>query len=520
MDKSLKKRLLLWLSVGFMMPPSLWFFIIWYTKLFSVDMLVKVLSNPTLPLYVITYISGLVWFVNKKLSRIEHLKKLNDAVAAQKEIYNVILTFLVGMVIYCIIGPNSGMIGLGIETKTYLVGWLYGIPLILVFAVPFFLVFVNLLEEWTVDIPLEDNAKKFSLGSKIYLGTVVSSIGTVMVLMLTVYTLVMFELDKVLTSQLLQSILIKTLVVGLISVVCIIVPIVMVVRRTSYQVAVLNKLAASIEQGNLTRLISVYQRDEVGVLAASLGNMNNKLRLIVGDIVVGTDHISLANSEVTTTSQNLSQGANEQAASVEEISTTMEEMMSNVEQTAHNAKQTSAISEEALNDIFEVKEKAMQAVAANEVIGEKIKMINEIAVQTNILALNAAVEAARAGEEGRGFAVVAGEVRKLAESSKKASDEIVEIVEDSVNLNNEAGKRLLAAIPKIEQTASLVKEIAAASHEQSNGVQQVNKAMQQLNTVTQQNAAASEELASNSEEVSSQSAQVIESVSFFQTNNN
>ncbi|HYX08185.1 MAG TPA: methyl-accepting chemotaxis protein, partial [Bacteroidales bacterium] len=142
-------------------------------------------------------------------------------------------------------------------------------------------------------------------------------------------------------------------------------------------------------------------------------------------------------------------------------------------------------------------------------------IINDIAFQTNILALNAAVEAARAGEHGKGFAVVAAEVRKLAERSKVAADEIVSLSVKSVKTTEDAGNMIDDLIPEIQKTARLVQEITAASLEQNSGADQVNGAIQQLNQVTQQNAAASEELATSAEEMANQAEQLRDSISFF-----
>jgi methyl-accepting chemotaxis protein len=211
----------------------------------------------------------------------------------------------------------------------------------------------------------------------------------------------------------------------------------------------------------------------------------------------------------------MSQGASEQASSVEEVSSTMEQIAANVEQNTENAQQTEKISISAQMGISEVSEGANKAVEASRVIAQKIQIINDIAFQTNILALNAAVEAARAGEHGKGFAVVAAEVRKLAERSKVAADEIVGLTQNSLELAEGAGSKMAEILPDIEKTTKLVQEIAAASLEQNNGAGQVNSAVQQLNSVTQQNAAASEELATNAEELASQAQQLKDLVSYF-----
>ncbi|HEY4786664.1 MAG TPA: methyl-accepting chemotaxis protein [Bacteroidales bacterium] len=158
---------------------------------------------------------------------------------------------------------------------------------------------------------------------------------------------------------------------------------------------------------------------------------------------------------------------------------------------------------------------SQNSLSSVRVITDKICVINDIAFQTNILALNAAVEAARAGEQGRGFAVVAAEVRKLAERSKTAASEIVELSKKSLYATEEANTLLISVIPEIEKTALLLQEITAASEQQRSGTVQINNAVQQLNTVTQQNVSSAEELASNAEELNSQAEELMESINFF-----
>ncbi len=251
----------------------------------------------------------------------------------------------------------------------------------------------------------------------------------------------------------------------------------------------------------------------------SVVTMANKLKTIVGNIIAGANNIASASQQMSDTSQQMSQGANEQASSVEEVSSSMEEMAANIQNNTDNAGQTEAIALSSAGGIREGSDATNTAVKGMKNIAEKIKIINDIAFQTNILALNAAVEAARAGEHGKGFAVVAAEVRKLAERSKVSADEIDELSRDGVDVAEKAGKKLEEIIPGIEKTAQLVQEIAAASIEQSSGAGQVNNAMQQLNNITQQNAASSEEMATSSEELASQAQHLKEIISFFKISN-
>jgi len=273
--------------------------------------------------------------------------------------------------------------------------------------------------------------------------------------------------------------------------------------------------AREIASGNLDASIDVDQKDEVGQLAKALNDMVHKLKNIVVSVIEGAENISTASGQMSSSSQEMSQGANEQASSAEEVSSSMEEMAANIQQNTDNAQQTEKIALKASNDVEEGSEAVNQTVDSMKSIADKISIIGEIARQTNILALNAAVEAARAGEHGKGFAVVAAEVRKLAERSQSAANEIDGISKSSVDIAEKSGKLLEEIVPDIQKTAKLVQEISAASIEQNSGADQVNTAIQQLNQVTQQNAAVSEEMATSSEELSSQAENLLELISYF-----
>ncbi len=311
----------------------------------------------------------------------------------------------------------------------------------------------------------------------------------------------------------------KQLIIGFLATILSIIILFMLTKYLLKPLQTLSVFSRKIAEGDLSQNIEITNNDEIGEVASAFNQMAQKLNEIIQDIVSGSESISLGSSQISDTSRSLAENANEQAASVEEISSTMEEIASNIENNTGNAKETENISIEANNGIKEVAQRSKASVEANKTIAAKITIINEIAFQTNILALNAAVEAARAGEHGKGFAVVAAEVRKLAERSKLAAEDIITLANQSHTLSDEAGKVMMDTIPKIEKTTGLIQEISASSSEQTNGASQVNNAIQQLNGISQQNAASSDQLASGAEQLNTLATKLKSIVSFFNTRN-
>lgn len=273
-----------------------------------------------------------------------------------------------------------------------------------------------------------------------------------------------------------------------------------------------------LSKGNLrieTPAEFLRRNDDLGELNRSIDKLVESLSSTINGIKVSADSLASTGEQFNSTAQQLSTGAADQATSIEEISTSMEQMAANIQQNTDNAMHTEKIALETGTSMKEAAQLASHALEAMNKISEKISFVNDIAFQTNILSLNAAVEAARAGEHGRGFAVVAAEVRKLAERSKQAANEIQAFSKNGIEISRKADQKLAGIIPQIEETSRLMKEIAASSLEQNAGAQQINSAIQQLNKVTQQNSASAEQMATGAENLSHSTVSLANLFNFF-----
>lgn len=289
------------------------------------------------------------------------------------------------------------------------------------------------------------------------------------------------------------------------------------------------RVLGAIAEGDLTQRITAEYQGTFGQLKDFSNATCDSLSRMLGQIRDASETIRSAASEISAGNTDLSSRTEEQASSLEETASSMEELTSTVKLNADNARQANSLAMSASDvavDGGKVVEEVVHTMASinasSRKIADIIGVIDGIAFQTNILALNAAVEAARAGEQGRGFAVVAGEVRTLAQRSAAAAKEIKTLISDSVDkvdsgntLVAQAGKTMSEIVIAIKRVTDIMAEIAAASSEQSTGIEEVNTAIAQMDEMTQQNAALVEEAAAAAESLLDQAVAMTRAVGVF-----
>ncbi|WP_368735958.1 methyl-accepting chemotaxis protein [Pseudomonas sp. 30_B] len=289
------------------------------------------------------------------------------------------------------------------------------------------------------------------------------------------------------------------------------------------------RMLSALAQGDLTQRIDADYQGTFGELKDYSNETAQSLSRMLGQIREAADTIHTAASEIASGNAELSTRTEQQASSLEETASSMEELTSTVKLNAENARQANSLAVNASEVATEGGNVVQKVVGTMSAINDSarkiadiIGVIDGIAFQTNILALNAAVEAARAGEQGRGFAVVAGEVRTLAQRSAAAAKEIKTLINDSVDkvengntLVAQAGQTMSDIVVAIKRVTDIMAEIAAASAEQSSGIEEVNGAVTQMDEMTQQNAALVEEAAASAEALQEQAGLLNQSVSVF-----
>jgi methyl-accepting chemotaxis protein len=305
------------------------------------------------------------------------------------------------------------------------------------------------------------------------------------------------------------------------------------IKNVSSYISEISSVLGKMADGDMVVEIT---RDYLGnfvEIKNALNNIIESFNQVLSNISNAADQVASGSRQMSDSSQALSQGSTEQASSVEELSASITQVAAQTKENASNAEEANRISTAAKDNAARGNRQMQEMLGAMREINESsaniskiIKVIDEIAFQTNILALNAAVEAARAGQHGKGFAVVAEEVRNLAARSANAAKETTALIEGSVNkvevgtkMAQETAEALNHIVEDVEKTTVIVGNIANASNEQATGITQINRGIEQVSQVIQTNSATAEEGAAASEELSSQAQLLKDMVSRFKLKN-
>ena len=292
----------------------------------------------------------------------------------------------------------------------------------------------------------------------------------------------------------------------------------LITRNITRPIRQIVALSDNLAAGDLTVSSQHHRQDEFGQLSRAMEAMVKKLREVVLGVSMTAENVASISNDMDYSSHELSRGATEQTSSMESIVLSMEQMSSIIMSNSDNAAKTSRIATSAAQSATASAETIMLVMQAVQDMAKRIKIIDEIAEQTNLLAINAEIEAARAGDIGNGFSVVANEVRKLAEASLAASEDISKLTRKTLKDAEQAGGTLSGMIADVQQTAELIDRISDAGREQHHGISQVDAAVHKLEKVVKKNLKGAEQMAVRSRELSTEAQQLQNNVDFFRLN--
>ena len=511
-DKNIETRIYLKGILGILCAPILYFFYLWYFNWLEFDILVKVFSEPNMYIYIVVMLGVLFFLFSSHFKKIKNYCSFNQYENAQNQIYWFSVTFLGIGILYGALGPFVVFHGLDIPTHRYLIACLLGPIMLILMSMPFSLALIADIELWASKTPI---VGKRILKSQVRInGTLlISTIGAILTTGLIFY-MILYNISEG-ASYSLNSILVKILIVGLISLFQILYPVLLVSNITSKELNKIKNSVSSLSKGYLNKQIIANTRDEFGILVNDLQTMNLKLKGIIENIMKCSNEIKMSSKGLSSNSSILSNISSSQTESTNNLSNIMHEMSEAMQDGVDSTDVTKEIILGSSLNLEESSKLVNSSIQSMFKINDKLKVISEIASQTNLLALNASVEAARAGEHGKGFAVVATEVRKLAENSQKSAKEINEMAKVNMELGNKSIIGMDEVLPQIQQSVKLIESVSSMTKNQKSKTDSMVNSFKEIRDFAKKNHTVSEELLNSSEALKRYSENLLNTIQFF-----